>query len=402
MDFGCRDLWGDGTAECVDMFHNSMSWIELNFNLSSDASQVVGINGSQLCKAAPGAYQDPNRDCCRCFRFMEKPPKPCSDQGCNANGGVCLNIVDADLTDASKFPRNTVNLDNRLEEGLCHKPSERHCCDCYEVKVCINDKDDNGEDTGCSSGLPRCIGGETLDNGMVIPNRANGMPGLSCHAIVNCTDDAQGNDLDTGCTAQLPSCSDMLNGTTTGTKCGESQCLGLPAEIAIVVDRSGSMNSAWTSITTWMKALTAAYKIDGINRKGGLVLWSDDILETFTVLFTEKKTAADFEAIIQRMPLPDGGTYGGMALNYTYSTLFAVGSDPSVFREMIFISDGVSSDDLAWPATQFHNNNIQITAVALGSFDTAQLNTTMPDRFFVDADIVKVNSAEFTANLSCD
>merc|ERR1711974_392755 len=52
-------------------------------------------------------------------------------------------------------------------------------------------------------------------------------------------------------------------------------CLDKPAEIAFVVDSSGSMNekNAWRQVKTWLEALVDAYKIDGTTRKGGLVVW---------------------------------------------------------------------------------------------------------------------------------
>ena len=121
-------------------------------------------------------------------------------------------------------------------------------------------------------------------------------------------------------------------------------CLDKPAEIAFVVDSSGSMNekNAWRQVKTWLEALVDAYKIDGMTRKGGLVVWSYKIHKKETIRFDEKKTAAELRTAIENLPSPQGATNGQLALNYTYDNLFAVGSDPNVFREIIFISDGES------------------------------------------------------------
>jgi len=130
LDNGCYDLWG-GFGTCVDLHHNKWSWIADNFNISIDSNKVPGYENKKLCTPSPEAYEDPNRDCCRCF-YDPKPP--CSDNGCEAQGGLCVNLIDADLRFPNIWPRNTVDLDKRLEEGLCHKPQEPHCCDCYQLK----------------------------------------------------------------------------------------------------------------------------------------------------------------------------------------------------------------------------------------------------------------------------
>ena len=119
-----------------------------------------------------------------------------------------------------------------------------------------------------------------------------------------------------------------------------------------MVDSSGSMEDAWPKVKAWLKALVDAYKIDGTTRKGGLVVWSNYIHEKETIRFTEKKTAAELKTAIENLPTPNGHTDGQLALSYTYDNLFAVGSDPNVFREIIFISDGVSRTPLPQHPTQ--------------------------------------------------
>ena len=137
---GCNDLWaGDENWEgvCVDLYHNRWSKIEDTYDVSVDAKKVaedMGYANKTLCQPSKSAYKDPNRDCCRCFRKCtgsDCTPQTCSDNGCEAQGGACVNLLDADLTSADKGPRSKVDLDQRLADGLCQKPNKRHCCDCY-------------------------------------------------------------------------------------------------------------------------------------------------------------------------------------------------------------------------------------------------------------------------------
>ena len=118
-----------------------------------------------------------------------------------------------------------------------------------------------------------------------------------------------------------------------------------------MVDRSGSMSPYWTNVVTWLEALVDVYEIDGITRKGGLVAWDSSVDTASTVLFTENLTGDQLKDKIAFIS-PGGLTNGAVALDYTYDNLFAIGSDPTVFREMIFISDGKSTTPLAPAATQ--------------------------------------------------
>ena len=105
-----------------------------------------------------------------------------------------------------------------------------------------------------------------------------------------------------------------------------------PAEIAFVVDHSGSMcrenadfeqkSCPWFKLKTWFEKAIDAYKIDGIARKGGLVVWSARVLKHETITFQENKTAADLKAAIHKLPMPRGGTAAGRALKYTYDRFF--------------------------------------------------------------------------------
>ena len=110
------------------------------------------------------------------------------------------------------------------------------------------------------------------------------------------------------------------------------------------------MSPFWSLVKRWLEALVDTYKFDGVRRKGGLVAWDSEIYKEGTVLFTDQLNSTELCEAIQNLPNPFGGTNGGLALNYTYENLFAVGSDPTVTREIIFISDGESQTPLAGPA----------------------------------------------------
>merc|ERR1719495_1587848 len=97
QDEGCSGLWG-GHGTCVDLYHNKWSWIESNYNVSVDPKEITD---KTLCKPSEKAYKDPNRDCCRCF-YSPAPPQ-CSDNGCKARGGLCVNLLNANLTRANIF-----------------------------------------------------------------------------------------------------------------------------------------------------------------------------------------------------------------------------------------------------------------------------------------------------------
>jgi len=187
---------------------------------------------------------------------------------------------------------------------------------------------------------------------------------------------------------------------------GIPACLHEPAEIAFVVDRSGSMEVAWPVVLKWLEALVDSFKIDGNTRKGGLVAWEDSVHEPSTVLFTDLLTADEFKDRIKAIPPPAGGTSANVALDYTYKNLFETGSNSDVFREIVFITDGDTGDALS-AAEQFHTNKIRITAVALGEFDTTHLNEMLcgpcGDRLFTNDDTDNLNSIEFFKEMtSCD
>ena len=134
----------------------------------------------------------------------------------------------------------------------------------------------------------------------------------------------------------------------------EPPCLTRPAEIAFVVDHSGSMLGVWPDVKTWLKKAIDGYKIDGITRKGGLVVWAGDIKKDQTITFFENKNAADLKAAIDGLPSPTGGTKGGKALTFTYENLFKTGSDPSALRKIVFLTDGDSTDSMKGPAEQVY------------------------------------------------
>ena len=76
--------------------------------------------------------------------ILEKPPKnkpghrknnlgakTCPDKGCMRQGGFCVDMKKVSLKSKNSFPRNSVNLDKRIEGDLCAKDQEG-CCQCYK------------------------------------------------------------------------------------------------------------------------------------------------------------------------------------------------------------------------------------------------------------------------------
>ena len=59
------------------------------------------------------------------------------DEGCIASGGMCVDILRANLKDKNAFPLNTVNLDRKIEGAnglaLCRGSESEKCCECYKL-----------------------------------------------------------------------------------------------------------------------------------------------------------------------------------------------------------------------------------------------------------------------------
>jgi len=155
--------------------------------------------------------------------------------------------------------------------------------------------------------------------------------------------------------------------TTTEDECKQVESKGL--EIALIVDTSGSMNTPignWKRTKEWMKKLLDEFKIDGAKRKVGFIKWSSSVDHSYTVRFTDNLTAEQMKQKIDSLPLPMGGTDGGLALNEAFNTLFNGKGNPDVYQNAIFLSDGNGGDPLT-AAENFHRNGIHLTSVALGA-----------------------------------
>merc|ERR1712108_14458 len=81
---------------------------------------------------------------------------------------------------------------------------------------------------------------------------------------------------------------------------------------------------------------------------------------------TDNLTAEQMKQKIDSLPLPMGGTDGGLALNEAFNTLFNGKGNPDVYQNAIFLSDGNGGDPLT-AAENFHRNGIHLTSVALGA-----------------------------------
>ena len=97
--------------------------------------------GFDLRYSSPGANRrctpsDPkdDKDCCLCLK-----KKPCMDNGCMEEGGMCVDMKNAYLRD-NMFPKNTLDLAQDLGDDLCRKDTkftdktDKSCCRCYKKK----------------------------------------------------------------------------------------------------------------------------------------------------------------------------------------------------------------------------------------------------------------------------
>ena len=104
-------------------------------------------------------------------------------------------------------------------------------------------------------------------------------------------------------------------------------------------------------------------------------------------LKTYISTATEIKSKIDVLVNSGGVTSAGHALNETFATLFNsqgiisniklrflqlflaffLQGNPAVYQNAIFLSDGVSGDDMVSAAENFHQNGIHLTSVALGS-----------------------------------
>ena len=122
-DTGCGKLW-NGHGQCVNMTETTYSHLSTSYDLEADTDAIK--NDRSLCKSSSN-----DKECCRCFK-----KKPCSDEGCDSQGGMCVDMMRANLKDKSVFPLNSVDLDIKIEgtngTRLCKGAmGSEKCCECY-------------------------------------------------------------------------------------------------------------------------------------------------------------------------------------------------------------------------------------------------------------------------------
>ena len=129
-DTGCETHYG-GLGQCVNMTGTPWTNVKINYDLTA----VQPTNNADLCRSS-GA----DKDCCRCLKRYS----PCEDNGCVTAGGICVDMLTADLGDQNVFPRSQVDLDTRIDgpggTNLCLgsstvTPTVAKCCECYKRKT---------------------------------------------------------------------------------------------------------------------------------------------------------------------------------------------------------------------------------------------------------------------------
>ena len=122
-DTGCGRLW-NGHGQCVNMTKMTYSHLSTSYDLEADTDAIK--NDRSLCKSP-----DNDKQCCRCFK-----KRPCMDEGCDSKGGMCVDMMRANLTDKNIFPLNAVDLDQKIRDNngtkLCKGAmGSEKCCECY-------------------------------------------------------------------------------------------------------------------------------------------------------------------------------------------------------------------------------------------------------------------------------
>ena len=122
-DTGCGRLW-NGHGQCVNMTKMTYSHLSASYDMEADTDAIK--NDRSLCKSP-----ESDKECCRCFK-----KRPCMDEGCDSKGGMCVDMMRANLKDKNVFPLNSVNLDVKIQDingtKLCKGAmGSEKCCECY-------------------------------------------------------------------------------------------------------------------------------------------------------------------------------------------------------------------------------------------------------------------------------
>merc|ERR1711962_1262470 len=126
-DNGCGRLW-QGKGECVNVTSVAFSKIEAEYDLR--------YSNAYYNKRCAPADSTSDKDCCLCLK-----KKPCVDKGCIEEGGMCVDMKNAQLGNANYGVRSEVDLDSPLGDGLCANDQgwttagpPKQCCTCYKKK----------------------------------------------------------------------------------------------------------------------------------------------------------------------------------------------------------------------------------------------------------------------------
>ena len=126
-DKGCGRLW-QGKGECVNVTSVAFSKIEAEYDLR--------YSNAYYNKRCAPADSTSDKDCCLCLK-----KKPCVDKGCIQEGGMCVDMKNAQLGNANYGVRSEVDLDSPLGDNLCANDQgwttagpPKQCCTCYKKK----------------------------------------------------------------------------------------------------------------------------------------------------------------------------------------------------------------------------------------------------------------------------
>jgi len=132
---------------------------------------------------------------------------------CIAPFTTCTNSAKDNELDAGctpEMPRCTGGETGDDGSVLPNNSTMKNGNQCIEAVKCNNTANDNMEDMCCTNNMPRCIGDgtaqTTADEGNILPNEHDEKPGIKCIAEVPCKNDAVNNLNDTSCSNERPRC----------------------------------------------------------------------------------------------------------------------------------------------------------------------------------------------------
>ena len=149
-----------------------------------------------------------------------------------------------------------------------------------------------------------------------------------------------------------------------------------------LLDESGSISSRdFENAKDFVNSIINAFPDDSIGGRNGTQFGLSAFSTSYRSVFSlsSYSTKSQYFATVNRVSKVGGSTRLGSALNQILPAQFAEskGLRPETDglpRILIVLTDGRSSDSVAIPAKNIHNQNIVVYAIGIGGYDLRQLN----------------------------